>query len=280
MYHQSKWSSGKSILLILLMVCSLIFGVSVGSAEAASATLAWNAAPGVSGYKVHYGTASGTYTGSLNAGQATAYTVSNLTTGTKYYFAVTSYDSTGIESDYSNEVSGGGTGGTSSSCTYNISPSSASFTSSGGTGSIAVGTASGCSWSASTGVSWATITSGSSGSGSGSLSYKVVANTGSARSASFSVAGKTFTISQSAASSTSTTTKYTITIKYAGTGSGTVTATPVGPYTDGAYVTLKAVPSTGSVFAGWSGLCPGSTSTTCAGYMRANYTATATFNRK
>ena len=279
MYHHSKWGTGKSILLTLLMVCSLILGVSVGSAEAASATLAWNAAPGVSGYKVHYGTASRTYTGSLNAGKATSYTVSNLTTGTKYYFAVTSYDSTGIESDYSNEVS---TGSTSSSCAYSISPSSASFTSSGGSGSIAVGTTSGCSWSASTGVTWATITSGSSGSGSGTLSYKVAANTGSARTASFSVAGKTFTISQSAAtsSSTSTTTKYTVTIKYAGTGSGTVTATPAGPYTYGAYVTLKAVPSTGSVFAGWSGLCTGSTSTTCSGYMRANYTATATFNRR
>ena len=58
------------------------------------------------------------------------------------------------------------------------------------------------------------------------------------------------------------------------------TATPTGPYTYGAYVTLKAVPSTGSVFAGWSGLCTGSTSTTCSGYMRTNYTATATFNRK
>ena len=45
-------------------------------------------------------------------------------------------------------------------CTYSISQTSQSFTSPGGTGSITVTASSGCSWSATSGASWITITSG------------------------------------------------------------------------------------------------------------------------
>ncbi len=78
-----------------------------------SATLAWSAPTtntdgtpltDLAGYKVYYGTSSGNYTQSINIGNVTTYTVSNLSPGT-YYFSVTSYDSSGIESTYSNEVS-------------------------------------------------------------------------------------------------------------------------------------------------------------------------------
>jgi len=181
MYHQSNWSRGTSFLLVFVAAFSLILGASMGSAEAASASLAWNAATGVSGYRIHYGTSSGNYTASSTVGNTTSSTVPNLNDGTRYYFAVTAYDSSGVESDYSNEVSYGG----SSSCTYSISPSSASFASTGGTGTISVTATSGCSWSASTGVSWATISSGSTGTGSGTVKYSVAANTGAARTAAF-----------------------------------------------------------------------------------------------
>jgi hypothetical protein len=40
-----------------------------------------------------------------NAGNNTQFTVSNLTNGILYYFAVTAYDTHGVESDYSQEVS-------------------------------------------------------------------------------------------------------------------------------------------------------------------------------
>ncbi len=75
------------------------------------ATVTWTAAIGanVSGYRVYYGTSSHQYlqargTGLL-AGSSTAYTVQQLTPGTKYYFSVTSIDTAGDESDYSSEVS-------------------------------------------------------------------------------------------------------------------------------------------------------------------------------
>ncbi len=78
------------------------------------ATLTWNAPAtntdgtpltDLSGYKIYYGTASGNYSQTIDVGGITSSTVSNLTDGTTYYFAVTAYDTSGNESAYSNEVS-------------------------------------------------------------------------------------------------------------------------------------------------------------------------------
>jgi hypothetical protein len=56
------------------------------------------------------------------------------------------------------------------SCSYSISPTSNSFTSSGGTGSVGVTATSGCPWTASSNADWITVTAGSSGSGNGTVS--------------------------------------------------------------------------------------------------------------
>jgi hypothetical protein len=59
----------------------------------------------LAGYNVYYGTASGNYSQSIDAGNTTTYTVANLAGGLTYYFAVTAYDNSGNESEFSNEVS-------------------------------------------------------------------------------------------------------------------------------------------------------------------------------
>jgi len=71
-----------------------------------SVTLSWNPSsdPIVVGYKIYYGGASGNYTNMLSAGNATNITVSGLVEGDTYYFAATSYDSSGVQSPFSNEV--------------------------------------------------------------------------------------------------------------------------------------------------------------------------------
>ena len=56
------------------------------------------------GFKVYYGTASRSYTHVIDTGNVTSYSINSLSPGT-YYFAVTSYDLSGIESAYSNELS-------------------------------------------------------------------------------------------------------------------------------------------------------------------------------
>ncbi len=81
------------------------------SAPSNSAGLAWDsvAAPNLSGYRVYFGTAPGTYLQSLgqgiSVGNVTTYTMTGLASGTQYYFAVTAFDTLGQESPYSNEVS-------------------------------------------------------------------------------------------------------------------------------------------------------------------------------
>jgi len=75
-----------------------------------SAVLAWDAVtvPNLSGYRVYFGTAPGTYLQSvgqgISVGNVTTFTVMGLASGTRYYFAVTDFDTLGGESSYSNEV--------------------------------------------------------------------------------------------------------------------------------------------------------------------------------
>jgi len=88
--------------------------VAGGIGSSAQATLYWDevTAPNiavipVAGYRVYYGTGPGSYLQPLgqgvDAGKVTSYTVQGLTSGTRYYFAVTTYVG-GSESTHSNEV--------------------------------------------------------------------------------------------------------------------------------------------------------------------------------
>ena len=74
---------------------------------AKSVTLAWQASsdPSVVGNRVHYGTAPGVYTTSVDVGNATSVTLSDLTPGATYYYSVTAYNSNGASSEPTNEVS-------------------------------------------------------------------------------------------------------------------------------------------------------------------------------
>jgi chitodextrinase len=74
-----------------------------------TATLAWNAVtyPGLTGYRIYFGTAPGAYLqakgNGVDVGNATTHTVTGLNSGSRYYFVVTAYDASN-ESIFSNEV--------------------------------------------------------------------------------------------------------------------------------------------------------------------------------
>ncbi len=88
-------------------------------------------------------------------------------------------------------------------CTFTLAPTSASFGTTGGIGSVAVdASADTCTRTATSNVSWLTITSGASGTGDGSVGYSVAANTGGSRTGTLTIAGQTFTVSQSGCSFT------------------------------------------------------------------------------
>ena len=82
------------------------------STDTDAVTLAWDAPTtnsdgselnDLSGYKIYYGTSSGSYTTTDDIGNSTTVSISNLAAG-NWCFAVTAYDTSGNESDYSNEV--------------------------------------------------------------------------------------------------------------------------------------------------------------------------------
>jgi hypothetical protein len=87
-------------------LAALLFFALTASGWAADITIAWdaNAEPDVAGYKVYYGTASGAYGSPIILGTQTTYTISGLPDGI-YYVAVTAFNTAGLESGYSNEVS-------------------------------------------------------------------------------------------------------------------------------------------------------------------------------
>lgn len=59
----------------------------------------------LAGYKIYYGLSSGNYTDSIDVENNIVYGIYDLVVGLTYYFAVTAYDTSSNESDYSNEVS-------------------------------------------------------------------------------------------------------------------------------------------------------------------------------
>ena len=82
-------------------------------------------------------------------------------------------------------------------CTYSINPTSRSVPLAGATGTVAVTTADGCSWTAVSDDFWVVITLGASGTGSGTVAYFIFPNSEpTARVAVLTIAGQPFTISQ------------------------------------------------------------------------------------
>ena len=84
---------------ILMLVCA-------GAAGAERLTLAWDPSPSaaVAGYRVYYGTNTRSYQFVTNAGPALTQSVVLPHRG-RWFFAATAYDTNGLESDYSSEVS-------------------------------------------------------------------------------------------------------------------------------------------------------------------------------
>jgi hypothetical protein len=72
-----------------------------------SMTFAWNPSSdsGVAGYHLYEGGACRTYTNMISLGKMTNATVAGLASGCTYFFAVTTYDTNGLESDFSTELS-------------------------------------------------------------------------------------------------------------------------------------------------------------------------------
>lgn len=94
---------------VLALFTSALFVFNVVSVDAEpisrTVTLTWDASPSadVVGYRVHYGTHSGSYSNLLDVGSTTAADIANLIDGTTYFFAITAYNAANEESVPSDE---------------------------------------------------------------------------------------------------------------------------------------------------------------------------------
>jgi len=101
------WHKINGLRLFLILIALVLFPLGYGTAVlAGDAILTWdpNTEPDLTGYKVYFGTAPGTYGTPIVLGNQTTYTVSGLGYGT-YYFTVAAYDTSGNQSGFSNVVS-------------------------------------------------------------------------------------------------------------------------------------------------------------------------------
>ncbi|MBA3961902.1 MAG: fibronectin type III domain-containing protein, partial [Chthoniobacterales bacterium] len=79
--------------------------LSCGICEAESVTIQWaqNPEQDIASYRLYYGVTSGNYTNQIDVLTTTA-TASGLAIDTKYFFAVTAFDTDGLESQKSTEI--------------------------------------------------------------------------------------------------------------------------------------------------------------------------------
>jgi hypothetical protein len=98
---------GRCAALASFLVSGLAVLVPSSALALSRVNLAWTPSTGtnIAGYHIYYGAASRTYTNMVFIGNATNTTISGLMDGVTYYFAATAADTSGLESDYSNEAS-------------------------------------------------------------------------------------------------------------------------------------------------------------------------------
>lgn len=143
-------------------------------------------------------------------------------------------------------------------CSYSVGPTTVAAASTGQSGSISVITGTFCAWTATSGVSWITITAGASMTGLGSANYAVAQNTtGTARTGTLTVAGQTITVTQAANSCT-----YSV-------SPTTVSVTPAGIFGSVSVITGSLCAWTATSSASWIVITGGASMT---GLGSANYT--------
>jgi hypothetical protein len=127
-----------------------------------------------------------------NMQHGTTALIRSLSPGT-YYWSVQAVDTAFAGSPFADEGSF-----VVEPCAYAIDPASVALAAAGGTGSVALTTGAGCSWTAVSNDAWITVTGGASGTNDGTVSYSVDVNLAGPRTGTITIAGQTFTVNQAA----------------------------------------------------------------------------------
>jgi hypothetical protein len=101
---QKKFGKKTARQKIIFLFLNFNFCCAALAVQQVSLNWQMSSSPDVAGYFVYEGRASGAYNDKLDAGLNSQLTISNLSEGQTYYFAVTAYDAYGDESPPSNEI--------------------------------------------------------------------------------------------------------------------------------------------------------------------------------
>lgn len=85
---------------------SVVFACTVSGAFAGNASLEWDPVKGASGYRIYYGTESGSYSRSQDVGPQTEFMLDDLTDCSMWYIAVKAYNRAGESAQFSKEING------------------------------------------------------------------------------------------------------------------------------------------------------------------------------
>src|ERR1051325_6262769 len=92
---------------ITRIVACLLTAELFATSNTRAVTLGWDpsSSASVAGYRIYWGGASRAYTNYVDVGNATNASISNLSGGNPYFFAVTAYNALSVESGFGNEIS-------------------------------------------------------------------------------------------------------------------------------------------------------------------------------
>ncbi len=206
------------------IVALLALGSSV-PAFARSVTVAWdaNTESDLAGYVVHYGTAPGTYTASVDVGNRTDFAL-DLDELTTYYVAVDAYNATGEHSPLSSEVV---VGPDYSVCDFSLNTTNTSVGPSASSLTVGLTTQSVCPWTASSFSNWITVSGRTATRGAGTVSLSIAANsTGTSRVGTVVIGRRALLVTQGSASCTvsASAADFGLFLKEGGSGSVAVSA--------------------------------------------------------
>jgi hypothetical protein len=93
-------------LMVLFLAITAIGQLAPTNPPAPRVLVAWdpNPEPDIGGYKIYHGTNSRLYNVVVDVGNVTNAVLSNFVRGVTYYFAATAYNTSSLESDFSEEV--------------------------------------------------------------------------------------------------------------------------------------------------------------------------------
>lgn len=107
LFNQGAYFTRTPKILLSIATLTVLLFLQPGHVYSEEVYLSWDAnqESDLAGYRIYYGTTSGSHAVKIDVGNTTSYAVSLLEAGKTYYFAATAYDTSGNESDFSKEIS-------------------------------------------------------------------------------------------------------------------------------------------------------------------------------